>query len=130
MGVFMKSQKEYKDSEWTDTIIGLMRLRAPEPTAQNWPDEEQLDGATRLAMRLSSVDLLPPQSVAANADGDVVFAWELEGSHREIVVSGDQAAFKVTRRDGTPSFAMAVSVTGNLDNVLYHWLDSWISCLG
>ena len=126
----MKSRKDYRDSEWTDTIIGLMRLRAPEPTAQNWPDPEQLDGATRLAMRLSSADLLPPKSVAANEDGDVVLAWELQGSNREIVVSGDRATFRVIGRDGTPSFVMVVSILGNLDDVLYHWLDSWINCLG
>ncbi len=128
----MKRQKEYRDSEWTDTIIGLMRLRVPEQGSdRNWPGDEQLDSATRLAMRLSSADLIPPASVGVAESGDAMFKWHLSDTSREVIIGQDsQADFRVIRATGDVAFSMKMSVTGDLDLVLNHWLDSWINCLG
>jgi len=115
------------DDAWTETIMAIIRLK--EPSGAVWPSTECVIYAERLALRLSSANLLAPDSVSA-VDDAVVLTWKLEDTTREVVINGDNlVTFRVTRKDGAVSFEMRVPAFGRLESVLYAWLDSWINCV-
>lgn len=121
----------HDDAEWCEAILSLMKLRASGEQDEQVPDEAAFEHAMRLALRLSSYELLPPGAVVVGDQGTVCFVWTLEETTRRVVVDRDgMAEFGVWRKDGTKTFGMPVKVTDGLDIVLYAWLDSWISCFG
>jgi hypothetical protein len=126
----MVKRGDIQESEWTDSIISLMRLRVPPDGVEAWPDKETIESATRLAMRLSSMDMLPPENVKVDELGAVQFVWSLSGYTRIAeVFDGDCVRFAVRRPDGESSYSCPLDKAANFNDAVYYWLERWINSL-
>lgn len=126
----MVKRGDIQESEWTDSIISIMRLRVPPDGVVEWPDGETIESATRLAMRLSSMDMLPPEKVHVDEFGAVQFLWTLNGHSRTAeVFAGDSVRFAVKKPNGETGYSCPLDNAMNFNDAVYYWLDRWINCL-
>ena len=126
----MVKRGDIQQSEWTDSIISIMRMRVPPDGVECWPDNETIESATRLAMRLSSMDMLPPEKVDVDEVGAVRFRWFLNGHVRLAeVFDGDCVSFRVILPTGENSYSCPLNDADNFNDAVYYWLDYWINCL-